>query len=364
MTRITLRLASCRDDFALRKLVAETPMAGRISLSFLREPSYFDALNVEGDSADVIVASDERNNIVAMGNRSFKNIFIDNQKSVVGYLSGLRVAPQYRNGSILFRGYRFLKDLDRDRKVRYYLSTIIEDNENARRALAGRRKGMPIYHDLGRYYTMALSIRQPPRTERNDDFMIRAASPDDIEGVIQFLSTEGGGKQFFPVYERPEQLLKGLGIEDILLAFHKNELYGVAAVWDQSAFRQIVVRNYAFPLKQLRPVYNIFAPPLGLPSFPQAGSQLSCLCLSLVCTKDNDCTIFRALLQAVFARYGSREAVLLSGFHERDPLLSVVRQYRHITYASRAYSVYWDGDEEQLPLFDESKIPYLEIGAL
>jgi len=364
MAGIQIGTASRADDPALCRLIAETPMKGRISLSFMREPSYFGALEVEGDTSDIIVARDEQSRIVAMGNRSFRNLLIDDRPTEVGYLSGLRVAPRYRNGSILYRGYRYLQDLDRERRVRFYLTTIVEDNESAIRALAGRRKGMPVYHDLGRFYSLALSMTQSQHGERSNGLTVRTADLDDMSRITRYLSKEGGKKQFFPVYAPDQPVLRGLRPEDIFLAFHRDELCGVAALWDQSAFRQILVHDYAFPLKQLRPLYNTFASPLGLPPFPPAGSQLSCLYLSLVCVKDNDAAIFRTLLQALCGSHGSREAVLLGGFHERDPLLTAIRKYHHIQFVSRVYAVSWDGDAGNLPMFDENKIPYLELGTL
>lgn len=369
MGRIALGTACSADDPALRRLVAEAPMGGRIGLSFRREPSYFGALAVEGTSSDVIVARDEQGNIVAMGNRSIRNLLVDDQRTAVGYLSGLRLARHCRKGTLLHRGYRFLRELDRDGRAAFYLTTIVEDNEIARRALAGRRKGMPVYHDLGGYYCAALSMAGPRRAAGTDGLAVRAASSADVRRIAEFLSAEGRKRQFFPVYEQDDLLsrtglLQGLRVEDILLAFSGSELCGVAALWDQSASRQLVVGNYAFPVRQVRPVYNLVAPWLRMPSLPAAGCRLSCLYLSLVCVKDDDAAVFRALLGDLCGGQGSRGALLLCGFHERDPLLSVIRRYRHVRYTSRVYAVSWEGDPGGRTRFDECKIPYLELGAL
>ena len=51
MVRYQFEIATRADDAELRSILAATPMDGVISLSFRREPSFFDAAIVEGDSA-------------------------------------------------------------------------------------------------------------------------------------------------------------------------------------------------------------------------------------------------------------------------------------------------------------------------
>ena len=43
MSRYRFDLATEADDAALRRVLADTPMPGRIAVSFRREPSYFAA---------------------------------------------------------------------------------------------------------------------------------------------------------------------------------------------------------------------------------------------------------------------------------------------------------------------------------
>jgi len=56
--------------------------------------------------------------------------------------------------------------------------------------------------------------------------------------------------------------------------------------------------------------------------------------------------------------------LFMAGLHERDPLLPVLRQYRHFPYASRLYVVCWEDGEEDFGNLDDWRVPYLELGAL
>ncbi len=44
----SFELARPADDLALRKLLAETPMPGRITVSFERQPNYFMGCSIMG----------------------------------------------------------------------------------------------------------------------------------------------------------------------------------------------------------------------------------------------------------------------------------------------------------------------------
>src|SRR5437667_49717 len=56
MSRYHIELATPADDADLRRIMAETPMAGRIAVSFHREPSYFDAAVVDGSFRHIVAA--------------------------------------------------------------------------------------------------------------------------------------------------------------------------------------------------------------------------------------------------------------------------------------------------------------------
>ena len=80
MSRFQFELATLDDDQHLRQVLQQTPMPGRISLSLEREPSFFEALAVEGDEHQVIVCRDRLDGkIVGLGTRSVRMRYINGQ---------------------------------------------------------------------------------------------------------------------------------------------------------------------------------------------------------------------------------------------------------------------------------------------
>jgi radical SAM superfamily enzyme YgiQ (UPF0313 family) len=368
--RVRAERATASDDAELRNVLREMPMPGAVRIAYLREPSFFEALQVEGRYNEVIVGRDEATRcIVGLGSRSVKSAFINGHPSPLGYLSSLRLAEGYRGGMNLARGYRFLRELHGDGRTKLYVTTIMEHNTAAREILTSHRAGLPTYYDFGQFRCMAISLRNRLRLAHSGVLEIRSAERQDVPSIIRFWQHVGAKRQFFPEYSAAdllssEGLLRGLRLENIILAVSGQELVGTVAAWDQKSFRQSVVTGYNRRLASLRLPYNITARLLGYPVLPRPGSSLDYLSLALTCIREDDSHIFGLLLEHVIQRYQADYSLLMAGLHERDPLVSVLRRYHHFPYASRLYVVCWEDGEEDLGNLEDWRVPYLELGAL
>jgi len=369
MPRIDGKVAEPSDDPQLRELMHDMPMPGDIQISYLREPSFFDALQVEGRYSEVIIGWDNENGrTVGIGSRSIKTAYLNGVPSGLGYLSSLRLRKEYRSGLNLARSYRGLRQLHQDEKTKLYITTIVEKNVIARMILTSGRCGLPAYHDYGQFYCAAISLHQKAKTACSDSLVIRPASVDDVPEIVEFLQREGSQKQFFPEYTAEDLLssqglLRGLELKNIFLAYSDGKLVGTTAVWDQRSFRQSRVIGYSTRLTILRLPYNWASGFLGYPILPRPGFNLDYFVLALVCIQENDPQIFSALFSEVLKLYRSRSVFLMAGLHKRDPLLSVLLQYRHISYPSRLYVACWEDGEVDFRNLD-GRVPYLELGAL
>src|SRR5262245_24270484 len=233
MSRYTIELAAPDDDGALRSVVAQNPLEGRIAVAFRREPSFFDATAVEGRFHQVVLGRDRLGgNVVGFGVRSVSERFVNGRAQSVGYLSGLRILPLHRNGGLLARGYRFFHQLHRDARARLYLTTIAEGNSTALDILTSGRGGLPAYHPAGRYRTLAIPVRRGNvRREVPKDISVRPATRDDLPAIIELLNAQGPNRQFFPVYRSEDfsrgGLLQGLDVGDVLLCHRGAVLAGI-----------------------------------------------------------------------------------------------------------------------------------------
>lgn len=369
-SRYRFELAGCTDDLSLRELLANTPMLGRIAVAFGREPNFFEAAAVEGPFRQVLVARDvHAARIVAMGSRSIRMRFVNGHPEPIGYLSALRIHPQHRSGTILARGYTFLRELHADQRTKLYLTTVAADNGTAQAALIPGRAGLPAYHFAGVYHTFMLPFRKPRVRKPRAGVSVRPATLIDLPAVIDFLNSVGSQRQFFPQYREedfsPEEgTLPDLQAADLLLAYRDGRLAGSLGAWDQQRLRQIVVHGYTTCVRWTRPLYNLWAHWSSGLYLPNPGEPLPFRAAALSVVENNDPEVFDELLRETLVRKNpERCTCLLFGMHESDPLLPIVLAYRCRSYETHLYLVCWPDGEDMRRRLD-GRAPYLELGSL
>lgn len=373
MNTLRFDVAAAQHDAQLRDVLASTPMDGHVQVSFRREPSYFDASVVEGPHRQTLVARDGEH-LAAIGCRSARERYVNGQPMPIGYLSGLRLRPQYRGSGLLGRGYRFLHELHRDGRTNLYLTTIAEGNDVATRLLTSARTWLPRYHAAGCYCTFVIPARRVPRDEQREasDCEVRRANTADLPALLELLSNAGGRRQFFPCYEaedffHDQGTFRGLAAENIVLASRSGQLVGSIAAWDQRSFRQSVVEGYSGWLRQMRPAYNLWARLRRQPRLPAPHNPLPLITAAIPVVVDDELAVFRSLLGRLIDEIprgtSANPDYLLLGLHERDPLTPVARRMATQVYVTRLYYVCWQ-DGEQLREQLDGRPPYLELGCL
>ena len=366
--KFTLELADQSDDEMLQEVIRNNPMEGKIRLSFGRKPSFFQGVGVLGDESQIIVARNvENQSIAGFGIRSIRRVFLNGREEKVGYLSGLRVAQEYRNGTLLARGYKFLKQLQEDGRTPLYLASIMEDNKMAIELLASRKVCLPLSQDLGRYCTFVYRVSKDPSSFANAGLEVRRGKADHIGDILKFLNKHNSKRQFAPCYKEQDffdqKLFLGLALEDIYLAFRGKKMVGMLAKWDQQAFKQIKIDGYGAKLKCLRPLVNLFARAKGLPNLPTVGSELDFFYVSLISISSDEPRAFLVMLEKL--QQDNRDySLFMLGMHSRDPLIAEAKKIPHLQYNSRIYMMYWEDQQTEAEKIDRDVIPYLELATL
>jgi hypothetical protein len=374
MAAVSFELARPSDDEALRRLLRENPMAGRIAVSLEREPSYFRAAAVEGPFHQVAVGRDEATGeVVGMGSRSVRPVFLNGQVREIGYLSQLRVL--HRPGKPLFvsrglaRGFGFLRELHRDGRTPFYLTSIVADNLPARRLLTAGLVGYPRYWDYAPFntYALALGRRQLPIGAPSGVRIVRA-SAEEVPAIHACLERNGRRRQFAPHW-RPGILFDpectpDLSPEDFFVALRRDRVVGCISCWDQSGFKQSVVRSYSGVLGRFRALANVGARVLGWPPLPTPGSPFRSCYAAHAAVDDDDPEIFAALLRALYnhaASAGFGYAML--GMSPEDSFTRIAASYRHVLYRSHLYLVAWEDGLEEVARVD-GRTPGPEVAVL
>jgi hypothetical protein len=367
-TRFSIMLAERGDDAELRALLRGNPMNGAMQVTFEREPDFFAACAVRGGFYQIGVARDlESGRIVGLGTRSIAQAFVNGRVVPFGWLSDLRLQPTYRGGTLVARGYRFLRELHTDRKAELYGTVIFHDNQTALRTIAATRAGLPAYHDLGVMHCPGINMRRRKPVVAADCEIVRGRR-ELLPEIVDCLNRNNARKQFAPVHDVESffhgKRWKDFQPSDFYVACRKNKVIGVLGRWDQSAFKQTRVIAYGGRLRWMVPAANAVHALLGAPAFPEPGQYVPFFYVSFIAVDGDDVGVFRALLRHVYNdAVGSSFHYVMVGLHERDPLLAALEDYSLTPFAGRLFCVcFADGEHVYRRL--DGRVPYVEAATL
>jgi hypothetical protein len=375
LSRFETRLATRADEPELRALMRRLVIPGDISIAFEREPDFFAACRIHGDVQVALARDRQRGGIVGFGTRSIAPAFVNGVPREVGYLADLRLDPAYRNGTLVARGYRLLRQMHADRRVELYTTVIFATNRVALATIATGRAGLPRYHDMGVVHCPGInshglwrsSRRRPGKNDGCDCAEIRGGTREMLDEMVDCLNRNNSRRQFAPVHSvrdfEPGGRWTDLTPGDFHVAFRDRRIVGVAAVWDQRRFKQTRIIGYEPHLGAALPLVNAWRRLTGGARYARAGEYLRYACLAFIAVDDDDEDVFRGLLRSAYqSQRGSDRLYLMVALHERDPWLRVVREYSITPFQARLFCVtFADGDEAAAL---DARIPHVEAALL
>ncbi len=361
MTKFTIGLATRGDDALIRKCLRDNSIPGSISVTLETEPSFFDSLSVIGVESQVIVSKCDEE-VMGLGIRSIKKIYFEGKEKKVGYLSGLRGYSKFRNNVFLSCGFKFLRELDRDDKVPFYLTTIIEDNYDARKILESARAGLPYYFPLDILSTFVI---KPKKRKIKRKYEIIKGDEVDLEKIVNFMNVEGSKKNFYPCIEVSDfftERLRCLNQDDFYLAVNGDEILGIVGRWNQESFKQTRVISYDKLIKFSKPFINISSAFSNIPRLPNEGEKLKYFYCAFPTVKDNDPDVLESLLNEI-SNDNINFDYFTIGLTKSDPLVESVKSFSGRKYDSIIYLVTFNKTPEDKIYLNE-RIPYLELATL
>ncbi len=371
MSRFIFDLAVKSDELQLRKIFEENSVDGDIRMSFLRRPDVFQSIDILGENQVIVIRDTEMKTIIGCGIRSIRPMYVNGEIVNVGYMNSLRLAREYRNGLYLARAFKHFEKLHReDKKVRLYLTTLIENNGVANQALSTGRAGLPTFKDIGRIYTLGINAQKVVSSwKENKQLEISGGSFDNIRSIIKFVNETRASRQFSP-YISAESFLNGdvlyrqLNPKNFFVAYGHGEIVGVLATWDQGSFKQNVIFGYSRKIKLMRPIYNAYAKFTGYATLPNIGEEIKSFYICCVAISENNPKIFEHLLHvAQVENVNKGYSYMLIGMHEKDNFLETILRAHPIQYRSKLMVSYWEdgvSDFEDL----QNLVPGIEIAML
>jgi hypothetical protein len=357
---VSVEIAAPADDEAIRDLLKRQPIPGRVTLSFEREPSFATGCAVTGENPVILVARADDRRVVGVACRSVRHVFVNGRRERIGYLGQLRIDERYRGRWLVSRGFAHLAEVDRRDPVPAYLVSIAEGSDEAAAILVRKRRAsFPAFYEVARYETLALLVRQrslAPSAGRED---VTPGSIEQLPDIVEFLEAQGSRRHLFPVWS--SDMLRhlerfGLGIGDLRVARLGARIVGVMGLWDQSAYKQSVVRGYSGWLR--------VASWLRGRIVPRIGDHVRSAYAALIAVAGDEPTVFQRLLAELTAVAASRGfQYLIVGLDARDPLLRVARAHRHILYRSRLYLASWPNGVYLHERLDQRPV-YVDVATL
>ena len=371
MPKIVIERAHPHVDENLKRILRENTPEGSIRIRYEREPSFRGGCQVEGTDLELAYAKDvDAEKLIGICVRATKACYINQEKAEMGYLSSLRIDKSYRNTFALIKFYRYLKTVHQASSCKWDIMMITAGNHQAEQLFLSRRAGLPGAYSLGRFFTFSLGLKQA-KNKVHSDPSIRTLREDELDKWFDFLNRVGPRqRELFPEYQKSHLntengLLKGIKPENIYVAIENDRIIGTVSVWDQNPFKQYYIDGYSRGIGLFRGVYNAYARLTGRPVLPRVGQPLKSVFLSTICIEEDREDVFEKLLKRARSdlAFENRFHSLMTGFHERDPLVSVVKKLPHVRYESEAWLVSWEDVESLTRHLSQSKI-YLELGAL
>jgi hypothetical protein len=367
VTRAKIRLAGPGDDVSLRALLRKTPMAGRVSLAFCREPSFFEGERPGALATQTICCVDRSDGeIIGFGCRSLRRLYVDGQPETVGYLGGLRLAPHARGGLTLARLYRELRVLhEQDAATRFYVTTILSDNVAAREALESGRGNLPRYRPWGKITTYLVPLSRNRESVAQSD--VRRCDRATLTSAHGCLDRWNSRRQFAPVYGPDDlaggRLCPGFNLGDLYVRERGSAVIGTLGVWDQTPVKQTVIAGYSAGLSLVRPLVNLAARLRGHLGLPPVGQEVRAAHASMVSVEGDDPETFKRLLETARADWSGRGfSYLALGLAEGSPFAAAARRLSARSFQSEVYLVHWPDEEPTFP--DGVRPLHLEIATL
>jgi len=274
------------DDADVRALLSAAPMAGDLRIALAREPDARIAAGTEGDRhATVLVRDPQSGALLGMGARAVRSVWCNGQRAQLGYLGQLRRASGALPLStlrLLQAGFAALARTRQGDELPFELTAIVADNRAARRLLERGLPGLPRYSAWCEYSTLIATV---PRRAHALPPELARASEQDLPEIVACLQRNLQRFQLAPIWDeaalRSPERCPGLRANDFAIARDPaGRVVACAALWDQRAFKQVVVAGYSPRLARVRPLANLALGALGQPRLPPPGSSLPLAYLS------------------------------------------------------------------------------------
>ena len=323
--------ASPSDGREILRILESSAAKGAIELLYTRRPDAYESYMKEAGEARVFVSRDGERTVGTCA-EIIRDVYIGGQVRKAAYICGLKKDAEYEGGVGL--GAHFLRDLCREDIDLYYCS-VIADNLEAQKMFEKTRRIISMTPVAG-YKTYILSPKVRVKAPKHA-FGFRRATEADLPALLHFLHTEGKKKDLFPAVQAIDEFY-GLHIEDFCLLLDGERIAATAALWNQTAYKQYVVKKYRGVMRAARAA-NPLLSALGYVRLPREDEPLDFPMVSFFLSQNDSEECYRILLCELLREAARDYGMLVIGLprtHAAAPLLDSLLS---ISFETRLYEI-------------------------
>lgn len=173
-------------------------MPGKLANTALFIEDFWQTIRWASDEV-YVMACEKGGELIGFGSIVVYSMWLGGQIEKLAYLTQLRLKPKHRGGTALVRAYRFLNEVKKQVDAKYFFTSILDSNVQARRALVGGRAGLPDYLPLFSYRTYLLPLGkrskvlecQPPKSDSRD---LNLSHWEDVPDITTFGLENGAAR--------------------------------------------------------------------------------------------------------------------------------------------------------------------------
>jgi len=248
-----MRLAEIADEERIRNYFNSAPMKGeRFSIRVLRNPDFFRLLKFDSETAFSFLIESEKKELFGLGSCTFRECYLDGRRERVGFLRDMRVSFDRRP----LRVWRdFLVGLTKSSSLlgetqnTYFLTSILDDNRAAQRALVHQDKNSFLYEKAASFKMVNLAGRIPFGSKiSSSTFNTVRGSELEKLALETFLDEQNQKKEFGYCFrkelDRRLRDWEGLTLSSFWILKNKSgQIIASMAPWNPKSARQCMVEK-------------------------------------------------------------------------------------------------------------------------
>lgn len=349
-------LAEQNEGERILEILESSPAKGAIELLYTRRPNAYESYHKESEDVMVHVIKDD-DKIIATNAEIIRDVYINGEIKKLSYVCGLKKDPYY--DGVVNWGRMFFNELTRE-DIDCYFCSIIEDNKNARTLFEKKRKRSMNMEFLQTYTTYLLKPYFSFKLG-NTECEFKQVEKSDEEKLIKFLNEEGKNKDFFPVFYSLNQF-HNLSSKDFYILKKNNEILACGALWNQTSYRQYIVKRYNGMMKIAR-VLNPILNKLGYIKLPKEDEVLNFPMLSFFIAKDDTPEYYMEFLNYIVKRIKKNYDMFVIGNVANSFSNDIYKELKNISFSTKIYSIDFMISDGKVQKIDKNNL-WLECGLL